>query len=76
VPIRRNMASQTMVAAMWGNGWFMLPNPVYGTALHGGLDDIFPQDKRWTDPGDAPPAPAPAPEPAHTLLPSAPESPQ
>lgn len=56
VPIRRNMASQTMVAAMWGNGWFVLPNPVYGTGLHGSLDDIFPQDKRWTDPGPAPAA--------------------
>ncbi|MES2444139.1 MAG: HAD family acid phosphatase [Pseudomonadota bacterium] len=66
VPIRRNMASQTMVAAMWGAGWFMLPNPVYGTGLHGALDDIFPQDKRWTDPG---PAPAPAPAPATTEAP-------
>ncbi|MCW3845729.1 acid phosphatase [Sphingomonas sp. LB-2] len=60
VPIRRNMASQTMIAAMWGNGWFMLPNPVYGTGLHGDLDDVFPQDKRWTDPGEAP-SPAPVP---------------
>jgi 5'-nucleotidase (lipoprotein e(P4) family) len=63
VPIRRNMASQTMVAAMWGAGWFLLPNPVYGTGLHGSLDDIFPQDKRWTDPGPAPAAAAtPAPQ--------------
>jgi 5'-nucleotidase (lipoprotein e(P4) family) len=60
VPIRRNMASQTMISAMWGNGWFLLPNPVYGTGLHGGLDDVFPQDKRWTDPAEAPPPPAPA----------------
>lgn len=65
VPIRRNMASQTMVAALWGNGWFVLPNPVYGTGLHGSIDDVFPQDKRWTDPGPAPAAPAsPAAEPA------------
>jgi 5'-nucleotidase (lipoprotein e(P4) family) len=62
VPIRRNMASQTMVAAMWGLGWFMLPNPVYGTGLHGDLDDVFPQDKRWTDPGPAPAAVAPVTE--------------
>lgn len=61
VPIRRNMASQTMIAAMWGSGWFLLPNPVYGTGLHGGVDDIFPADKRWADPADAPPAPAPTP---------------
>jgi 5'-nucleotidase (lipoprotein e(P4) family) len=60
VPIRRNMATQTMVAAMWGSGWFLLPNPVYGTGLHGSVDDIFPLDKRWTDPGPAP-APVPAP---------------
>ena len=71
VPIRRNMASQSMVSAMWAAGWFLLPNPVYGTGLHGGFDDVFPQDKRWTDPGDAPTAPAsPAPPPA------APEHPQ
>ena len=60
VPIRRNMATQTMVAALWGAGWFLLPNPVYGTGLHGSIDDIFPQDKRWTDPGPAP-AQTPAP---------------
>ena len=23
-------------AALWGNGWFMLPNPVYGSGLRGG----------------------------------------
>jgi hypothetical protein len=28
----------------------MLPNPVYGTGLKGGVDDIFPPDARWTDP--------------------------
>lgn len=66
VPIRRNMASQTMIAAMWGSGWFMLPNPVYGTGLHGSLDDVFPQDKRWTDPGETPPPPAAAPAPSET----------
>ena len=73
VPIRRNMASQTMVAAMWGNGWFMLPNPVYGTGLHGTLDDIFPQDKRWTDPG---PAPAPAAPPPAAIAPPTDVKPQ
>jgi hypothetical protein len=28
----------------------VLPNPVYGTALKGGLDDVFPADKRWSPP--------------------------
>ena len=52
VPVRRNMASETMIAPLWGSGWFILPNPVYGTGLAGGFDDIFPQDKRWTDPAE------------------------
>lgn len=52
VPIRRNMTTETMVAPMWGAGWFILPNPVYGTGLHGSLEDLFPPDKRWTDPAE------------------------
>jgi 5'-nucleotidase (lipoprotein e(P4) family) len=50
---RRALAASPQLAAMWGNGWFVLPNPVYGTALKGGADDIFPYDMRWTDPGEA-----------------------
>ncbi len=52
VPIRRNMATETMIAPLWGSGWFILPNPVYGTGLHGDFDDLFPADKRWTDPAE------------------------
>jgi 5'-nucleotidase (lipoprotein e(P4) family) len=63
VPIRRNMASETLISAMWGSGWFMLPNPVYGTGLHGDYDDVFPKAKRWDDPADAKPDAASAPEP-------------
>jgi predicted secreted acid phosphatase len=48
---RRQAALRGWVAQMWGNGWFVLPNPVYGSGLRGGLDDIFPADKRWTDTG-------------------------
>jgi 5'-nucleotidase (lipoprotein e(P4) family) len=51
---RRNAASQTMTAPLWGAGWFILPNPVYGTALKGSIGEIFPPEKRWTDPGEAP----------------------
>jgi len=54
VAARRNSVGGTLLAPLWGAGWFMLPNPVYGTALKGGVDDIFPPDARWTDPG-APP---------------------
>lgn len=38
------------ISSKWGAGWFVLPNPVYGTALKGSLDDVFPADKRWTPP--------------------------
>ena len=36
--------------ALWGRGWFMLPNPVYGTGLGAGWDESFPPDRRWTAP--------------------------
>ncbi|KQS05281.1 acid phosphatase [Sphingomonas sp. Leaf357] len=49
---RRAAALSPQIADKWGNGWFVLPNPVYGSALKGGFDDVFPTDKRW-----APPAP-------------------
>ncbi|MBO0749764.1 MAG: acid phosphatase [Porphyrobacter sp.] len=51
VPDRRQAATHGWAARLWGNGWFVLPNPVYGPALSGGIDDIFPADKRWPDAG-------------------------
>lgn len=48
---RRAKASSPAIWGMWGRFWFVLPNPVYGTGLKGGFDDIFPADKRWVDPG-------------------------
>ena len=47
---RRAAADNDQLRSLWGAGWYMLPNPVYGTALKGGFDDIFPTDKRWADP--------------------------
>jgi predicted secreted acid phosphatase len=49
-PERRQAATRGWAAQLWGNGWFMLPNPAYGPSLQGGIDDIFPADKRWDDP--------------------------
>ena len=51
VTARRRAATSEAFARLWGNGWFMLSNPVYGPGLRGGFDDIFPADKRWSDPG-------------------------
>lgn len=45
---RRVAVSTAPISAKWGAGWFVLPNPTYGTALKGGLDDVFPADKRWS----------------------------
>jgi 5'-nucleotidase (lipoprotein e(P4) family) len=59
IPERRAAIALPGIEAMWGNGWFVMPNPVYGSALQGGPDDIFPKDKQWRDPGPG------APEGAH-----------
>ena len=45
---RRQLSVHSSAAGLWGKGWFVLPNPVYGTALRGGTDDVFPTDRRWT----------------------------
>ena len=50
VQARRSSAGASLVAPLWGAGWFMLPNPVYGTGLKGAMDEVFPPAVRWTDP--------------------------
>jgi 5'-nucleotidase (lipoprotein e(P4) family) len=48
---RRTAAAGDQFQPLWGAGWFVLPNPVYGSGLKGGIADIFPANRRWTDPG-------------------------
>jgi 5'-nucleotidase (lipoprotein e(P4) family) len=50
VPERRRAATTAPFAQLWGNGWFLLSNPVYGPGLRGGFDEVFPDDVRWADP--------------------------
>ena len=50
VVARRRAATTAPFARLWGNGWFLLSNPVYGPGLRGGFDDVFPADKQWADP--------------------------
>jgi 5'-nucleotidase (lipoprotein e(P4) family) len=50
VPDRRRAATDAPFAGLWGNGWFMLSNPVYGPGIRGTIDDVFPADRRWSDP--------------------------
>ncbi|MEP9357756.1 HAD family acid phosphatase [Sphingomonas sp. KR3-1] len=52
---RRNTTGNTLIAPLWGHGWFILPNPVYGTGLKGGMDEVFSRDKQWADPAEAKP---------------------
>ena len=49
---RRAAVMAAPIAGRWGAGWFVLPNPVYGSALKGGVDDIFPPAVRWTPAGE------------------------
>jgi predicted secreted acid phosphatase len=50
-PAERRAAVQApSVAGLWGEGWFVLPNPVYGSGVAGDWEQVFPRDKRWTDP--------------------------
>ncbi len=44
---RRAAVQAPAIARLWGAGWFLLPNPVYGTALKGRLDEVFPADSAW-----------------------------
>ena len=46
----RRAAAAGAYAWMWGNGWFMLSNPVYGPSLRGTYDEVFPRERRWSDP--------------------------
>lgn len=50
VPDRRRRATTPPFSALWGQGWFVLSNPVYGSGLRGTIDEVFPADKRWNDP--------------------------
>lgn len=54
VPNRRRAASSAPFSDLWGNGWFMLSNPVYGPAMAGTRNEVFSDEtKRWLDPEGA-----------------------
>ncbi|MCA8903095.1 MAG: acid phosphatase [Hyphomonas sp.] len=52
---RKEMTSRPGYETLWGNGWFVLPNPIYGPSIAGDIDDVFPAGTDW-----APPAAEPA----------------
>jgi 5'-nucleotidase (lipoprotein e(P4) family) len=47
-PARRAATMAPAIAGKWGAGWFVLLNPVYGSALKGRLDEVFPADSAWS----------------------------
>ncbi len=47
-PARRALAQNARISPLWGNGWFLIPNALYGAWEGGSFDDLFPADKRWT----------------------------
>ena len=52
--IRRDAAGGRYTSVLWGHGWFILPNPVYGSGLKGMMSEVFPLGKRWTPPAATP----------------------
>jgi 5'-nucleotidase (lipoprotein e(P4) family) len=44
---RRALAMAAPYDRLWGQGWFLFANPVYGPSIRGGFDDIFPPETHW-----------------------------
>lgn len=44
---RRMLATNPAIFELWGNGWFMFPNPVYGPSIRGGFDEIYTPQTKW-----------------------------
>jgi 5'-nucleotidase (lipoprotein e(P4) family) len=44
---RKKLATHPAITPLWGSGWFLFSNPVYGPSIRGGYDDIFSADTHW-----------------------------
>lgn len=44
---RKKLATHPAIAPLWGNGWFLFSNPVYGPSIRGGYDEIFSAETKW-----------------------------
>lgn len=47
---RKAMAMSAPYAALWGRGWFLLSNPIYGPAIRGDFDEVYPPETTWEPP--------------------------
>jgi 5'-nucleotidase (lipoprotein e(P4) family) len=46
-PARKALTASASFDTLWGNGWFILPNPVYGPSIAGTMDEVFPAETYW-----------------------------
>ena len=46
-PARKALTDAPVFGQMWGNGWFILPNPLYGPSIKGTMDEVFPPETYW-----------------------------
>lgn len=44
---RKAMATDPAIAFKWGQGWFLLPNPIYGPSIRGTAEEIYPKGSEW-----------------------------
>jgi 5'-nucleotidase (lipoprotein e(P4) family) len=44
---RKKLATNPAIATLWGNGWFLFSNPVYGPSIRGSYDEIFTPETKW-----------------------------
>ncbi len=44
---RRKLATNPAIADVWGNGWFLFSNPVYGPSIRGGYNEVFTPETKW-----------------------------
>lgn len=51
-PQRKSLSAAPAFDQMWGKGWFILPNPVYGPSIAGTMDEVFPPETRWDPPSE------------------------
>ncbi len=49
-PERKALTAAPAFDPMWGNGWFILPNPVYGPSIAGTMEEVFPPETDWAPP--------------------------
>lgn len=41
------LANYPAITSLWGQGWFLFSNPVYGPSIRGGYDEIFTPETKW-----------------------------